>query len=478
MRPMKALLRTLHFCLIATAIALAGTVAGQEPKSSSEAPVVQQVKSADSGQSSSSILRSRVPVQNADLNGSRGDVVLDSNGGYATLEGGVIFKPKSNYPWMVGLVGSSSGGFTIVNTGSKQLFKLQDNGTLEVLGPSSTSGLLIRDSNAVGMGTGGVEVKVSGNSALISGSVQVGVYGTAMINTLTTQPLALNAWSPADVTVGYGGDTAHGLRVYSSGPSIVSGRLGIGTPNPAYMLDVAGSSNLNGNTSITGTAAITGNATITGTLAAGATTMNGNGTVTGTLTAGAAAVNGNANITGMLAAGATTINGNGTVTGTLTAGATTINGNANISGVLTAGSYQAKYQDVAEWVPATGKLTAGTLVVLDAATPNTVTASTRPYDTTVAGVVSPRPGLVLGEAGDAKALVATTGRVRVHVDASEHPIAIGDLLVSSPKPGMAMKSMPVDIGGISIHRPGTVIGKALEPLQGGEGEILVLLSLQ
>jgi len=41
-----------------------------------------------------------------------------------------------------------------------------------------------------------------------------------------------------------------------------------------------------------------------------------------------------------------------------------------------------------------------------------------------------------------------------------------------------MKSQAVDFGGIRIHRPGTLIGKALEPLATGTGEILVLLSLQ
>jgi hypothetical protein len=41
-----------------------------------------------------------------------------------------------------------------------------------------------------------------------------------------------------------------------------------------------------------------------------------------------------------------------------------------------------------------------------------------------------------------------------------------------------MKSVPVEIGGVRIHRPGTLIGKALEPLEKGTGEILVLLSLQ
>jgi len=75
-------------------------------------------------------------------------------------------------------------------------------------------------------------------------------------------------------------------------------------------------------------------------------------------------------------------------------------------------------------------------------------------------------------------LVATTGRVRIKVDASRGPIQVGDLLVTSDLAGVAMKSQPIDVGGIQIHRPGTLIGKALEPLSTGTGEILVLLSLQ
>ena len=75
-------------------------------------------------------------------------------------------------------------------------------------------------------------------------------------------------------------------------------------------------------------------------------------------------------------------------------------------------------------------------------------------------------------------MIATTGRVKVHVDASSGAIEAGDLLVTSGKPGLAMKSQPVDLGGVKIHRPGTLIGKALESLPSGEGDILVLLSLQ
>jgi hypothetical protein len=148
-------------------------------------------------------------------------------------------------------------------------------------------------------------------------------------------------------------------------------------------------------------------------------------------------------------------------------------GDVNVSGNI-----NAKYQDVAEWVPSTEKLRAGTVVVLDTRHANHVLASATAYDTRVAGVVSARPGLSLGEAGEGKALVATTGRVKVRVNAKRAPIRIGDLLVTSDVAGVAMKSEPFAVGGRHIHAPGTIIGKALEPLEKGTGEILVLLSLQ
>ena len=154
-------------------------------------------------------------------------------------------------------------------------------------------------------------------------------------------------------------------------------------------------------------------------------------------------------------------------------------GNATFGGNVTvSGNIAAKYQDVAEWVPARQQLIAGTVVTLDPEKSNQVLASTQAYDTRVAGVVSAQPGITLGESGIGKLLVATTGRVKVKVDATRSPIRIGDLLVTSDKEGFAMKSEPITIGGRQIHAPGTLIGKALEPLASGTGEILVLLSLQ
>lgn len=154
-------------------------------------------------------------------------------------------------------------------------------------------------------------------------------------------------------------------------------------------------------------------------------------------------------------------------------------GNATFGGDLTvAGNIAAKYQDVAEWVESSQLLSAGTVVVLDHTKSNQVIASSQAYDTRVAGVISAQPGITLGEKGDSKVLVATTGRVKVRVDATGGPIQVGDLLVTSEIEGVAKKSEPLNLGGAQIHRPGTLLGKALEPLAQGQGEILVLLSLQ
>ncbi len=150
-----------------------------------------------------------------------------------------------------------------------------------------------------------------------------------------------------------------------------------------------------------------------------------------------------------------------------------VQGDAYVSGNIAA-----KYQDIAEWVRTGERVAGGAVVVIDETQPNRVVLASRPYDTRVAGVISERPGLLLGEAAEDKAKVAHSGRVKVKVDARYGAVAIGDLLVTSPTAGHAMRSAPVDLGGMQVHRPGTLLGKALEPLAEGQGEILVLLMLQ
>jgi hypothetical protein len=229
-----------------------------------------------------------------------------------------------------------------------------------------------------------------------------------------------------------------------------SGNVGIGTTNPSYRLDVQG-----GSINSSGGLCIAGDCKTAWSQVGGSSQWTTSGT---------------------------TINYAGGNVGIATATPTEkldVTGNVKVTGNMTvSGNIAAKYQDVAEWVQAASELAAGVVVVLDSSKSNHVISSSKSYDTRVAGVISAQPGIILGEKGDNKVLVATTGRVLVNVDATNGPIEIGDLLVTSDREGVAMKSQPVEIGGVRIHRPGTLIGKALEPLASGTGKILVLLSLQ
>ena len=101
--------------------------------------------------------------------------------------------------------------------------------------------------------------------------------------------------------------------------------------------------------------------------------------------------------------------------------------------------------------------------------------STKPYQTSVVGVYSTRPGFLGGAGDDAdptgKIPLAIMGVIPVKASAENGPIRPGDLLVASATPGHAMKAGP--------NPPqGTVIGKALEGLEEGTGVIQMLVVLQ
>jgi hypothetical protein len=108
--------------------------------------------------------------------------------------------------------------------------------------------------------------------------------------------------------------------------------------------------------------------------------------------------------------------------------------------------------------------------------------SSAPNATNLLGVYSTDPAFVggVGEDGDTrgKIPVAIMGIVPLKVSAENGAILPGDLLTSSSIPGHAMKASPVVVNGITFHIPGTILGKALEPLEEGTGVILVLVTLQ
>jgi hypothetical protein len=100
------------------------------------------------------------------------------------------------------------------------------------------------------------------------------------------------------------------------------------------------------------------------------------------------------------------------------------------------------------------------------------------YDRRVAGVISGAggvlPGITLGKhRGRApRSPLALNGKAFCKVDANFGSIKAGDLLTTSPTAGHAMKATN------PIQSFGTVLGKALQPLQEGASLIAVLISLQ
>jgi hypothetical protein len=134
--------------------------------------------------------------------------------------------------------------------------------------------------------------------------------------------------------------------------------------------------------------------------------------------------------------------------------------------------------DCAEEFDVTGKeaIEPGTVMTLN--DDATLTPSKTPYDRRVAGVVSGagsfRPAMVLDKRDGAtsRVPVALLGKVFCKADATESPIAVGDLLTTSSTTGHAMKATDRD------RAFGAVLGKALGSLNKGRGLVPILVALQ
>lgn len=121
----------------------------------------------------------------------------------------------------------------------------------------------------------------------------------------------------------------------------------------------------------------------------------------------------------------------------------------------------------------------GAVVCIDPDNPGKLVVSSRPYDRTVAGVISGaggvQPGMMMGQratVADGAHPVALTGRVYVWVDASYGAIEPGDLLTTSDVPGHAMKVTDYE------RSRGATLGKAMTRLATGRGLVLMLVQPQ
>jgi len=137
-----------------------------------------------------------------------------------------------------------------------------------------------------------------------------------------------------------------------------------------------------------------------------------------------------------------------------------------------ASSFATGSADVAEWVSVSEPVAAGSVVELDPGNPGSYRLSSGACSPSIAGVISTEPGMVLGrsEAFEERALLALVGIIPTYVTDEGGPILPGDLLVSSSTPGYAMRWSE------SGPCPCALVGKALEPMTGDEGLILVLLT--
>ncbi len=150
--------------------------------------------------------------------------------------------------------------------------------------------------------------------------------------------------------------------------------------------------------------------------------------------------------------------------------------------------------DVAEYVSVSEPVEPGDVVEVDPHNPKSYRKARGAYSPLVAGVISTAPGVVLGlklrpnplppslkgrgdsplalgeGLGERSApLLALLGRVPVKATTENGPIRPGDLLTSASKPGYAMRCVSATLC------EGAIIGKALEPLEDGEGLVMILL---
>jgi hypothetical protein len=473
----KHLRNTTHAALFC-ALAIVGNVDRTAAQESQPVAEAERSASANSAQErplpSGPRLVSRPPLTGPGMgeprtevadSGTNGDIFMTSPWPFHTT--GVLLQAKPSWPHVVAKTGTSTlnSAFLVYNAADSGLFAVRGDGRVGIGTVSPDEAKLQVSAGGAGIVAGLGYPGTAANPRLLMRTEQAS-NGLAESNLFTFQYAPTVGATTTSLAFGAFNEAFGEVEVMRV---VGTGAVGIGTSAPARRLHINGAPALLLTNPSTGATASDGFQLIQSGLTAYVEQQEAASLIFRTSAIDRVAIAANGNL------------GVGTTAPTAklhVQGDSQFNGNANFSGTVTGTEIRATYQDVAEWVPATSPLEPATVVILNPRGTNEVMRSYEAYDTRVAGVVSAQPGLLLGEAGESKEMIATTGRVNVKVDASVGPIRVGDLLVTSDKPGMAMKSQPVDFNGRKFHQPGTIIGKALEPLDSGSGEILVLLSMQ
>jgi hypothetical protein len=120
----------------------------------------------------------------------------------------------------------------------------------------------------------------------------------------------------------------------------------------------------------------------------------------------------------------------------------------------------------------------GDVLLISTTADRTLTKSNEAYSSLVAGVYATKPGVLLTEesasisALSGKVPMGVVGVIPTKVCGDGGPIHRGDILVTSSRPGYAMKA------DLNKLKPGQAIGKALEEFNGTTGKIKVLVNVK
>ena len=148
--------------------------------------------------------------------------------------------------------------------------------------------------------------------------------------------------------------------------------------------------------------------------------------------------------------------------------------------VFADGTYQSPAADFAELLPGVPGLEPGDVLAI--AVDGRVVKASNDNPRAIIGVYSTDPAFLGGKRDDMPdhAPVAIMGVVPVKVTAANGPIRPNDPLTVGPTAGVAARALPLFTleGGEGVYAGGSILGRALEGLDSGEGVIRVLLQLR
>ncbi len=326
-------------------------------------------------------------------------------------------------------------------------------------GGGGAQGAISNTQGAGGGGGGGAEA-VGGNASTTTGGTggapQGSTAGTANsgyggAGGATSTNAAVNGASAQYGGAGGGASTTTGANASGNGGGSVIGGSGGGGGGSVAVTTYAKE---NGGAGGTGQAIAGGGGT--------AGTTNGAGGSNGNPGVGGGGDGGGGGATNSTGTGGTGGTGGARGGGGGGGGATGTGGHGGTGGTGGAGfvrvwSYMGQGADLAEiYGTMDPTLSPGDIVAVDSAMQAGVKKSSVAYDSTVIGVVSTNPGIVIGNVSDPGAtpvMVALAGRVPMKVNMENGPIKSGDYLTASSTPGEAMKAT----------KAGLVIGEAITP---------------